>query len=200
MGKAASKLSIVHGSPLNEEPGQNGVATIPAYFREMTERFANREALVYRTSANVVRWSYKEIWDRAFEVARALAACGVGKDSRVGVLMTNRPECLSAMFGASLVGGVIVALNTFSTAPELESLLKVSGVSVLLYERTVAGKDFGAMLAELEPAIEGAQPGALRSAKFPFCAAWRRSRMAPLPRRNRNWEDFSSTPPRRRPK
>ena len=33
------------------------------------------------------------------EVARALVACGVGKDGRVGILMTNRPEHVAAAFG-----------------------------------------------------------------------------------------------------
>jgi fatty-acyl-CoA synthase len=101
-------------------------------------------------------------------VARALVECGVGKDGRVGILMTNRPEHLAAAFGTALAGGVIVPLNTFATAAELEHLLAASGVSTLLFERRVAGKDFAAMLRELEPAIGAAEPGKLRSSRFPF--------------------------------
>jgi acyl-CoA synthetase (AMP-forming)/AMP-acid ligase II len=159
--------SIVKGTPLAEEPGQ-GVLTIPGYLREVTTRYADREALVYRTAAGILRWSYADLWERSIEVARALLACGVGKDTRVGILMTNRPEFLAAMFGTALAGGVVVALNTFSTPPELEYLVQASSVSLLLFERTVAGKDFGAILGDLEPAIKAAKPGALESAKFPF--------------------------------
>ena len=99
-------------------------------------------------------------------MARALRACGVGKDGRVGVLMTNRPEWVAAVFGISLAGGVAVTLSTFSTPAELDYLLGVSGVSVLLFERTVLKKDFAAILAGLEPEIERRRP--LRSARYPF--------------------------------
>jgi fatty-acyl-CoA synthase len=116
----------------------------------------------------VERWSYADLWDHAMEVARALVACGVGKETRVGVLMTNRPEWLSSVFGVSLAGGVAVGLSTFSTPAELDQLLKASAVSVLLLERQVLKKDFAAILEELEPAIGEAVPGRLASRRFPF--------------------------------
>jgi fatty-acyl-CoA synthase len=160
-------ISIVHGTPLSEEPGL-GSLTIPGYLREVCDRFANNEALVYRGTDGVVRWSYAQLWERSLDVARALIACGAGKDARIGVMMTNRPEWLVAMFGIAIAGGVTVALSTFSTEPELEYLLKVSGVSILLFEHEVAGKNFAAMLHSLEPSIATAKPGDVRSTSFPF--------------------------------
>jgi acyl-CoA synthetase (AMP-forming)/AMP-acid ligase II len=159
--------SIVKGIPLSEEPGL-GTLTLPGFLREVTARHAEREALVLHTSDGVTRWSYAALWERAAEIARSLIACGVGKDSRVGILMTNRPEWLAGFFGVGLAGGVPVALSTFSTAPELEYLLQLSCISILLFERKVAKKDFAAMLHELEPGIRNAAPGELKSAKFPF--------------------------------
>jgi fatty-acyl-CoA synthase len=156
-------VSLVHGAPLTAEQGI-GALTIPGYLRAVTSRFAEREALVHRSE----RWSYAMLWERSAEVAAALIACGVGKDSRVGILMTNRPEFLSALFGTALAGGVAVLLNTFSTPVELEHLIRVSGISILLFERRVAAKDFAAILAEIEPGIATAEPGGLLSAKFPF--------------------------------
>lgn len=160
-------LSIVSGIALSEEPGL-GAMTLPGYLREVTSRHAGREALVMHQADGTVRWSYADLWARSMEVARALVAIGVGKDSRVGILMTNRPEWLSAMFGTALAGGVGVMLNTFSTAQELEYLLKASSVSVLLFEGLVVRKDFTAMLGAIEPAILDSEPGQLRSIKFPF--------------------------------
>ena len=130
--------------------------------------YGDREALVLRTADGVTRWTYADLWERAIEVACALRASGVGKDTRVGVLMTNRPEWISAFFGISLAGGVAVTLSTFSTPPELEYLLQTSGVSVLLFERSVLKTDFAAVLIELEPEIGRLRPGALQSARFPF--------------------------------
>ena len=160
-------ISIVHGTPLGEEPGL-GALTIPGYLREVSERFTGNEALVYRSADGEVRWTYAQLWERSLEVARALIACGIGKDSRVGVMMTNRPEWLAAMFGTAIAGGVTVALSTFSTEPELEYLLQTSGVSILLFEREVAGKNFSAMLRGLEPSIASSERRQVRSTKFPF--------------------------------
>jgi len=167
MASQVNTLSIVYGSPLAEEPGM-GALTIAGYLREVTQRYADREALVLHTPRDRISWTYGDLWQRSVGVASALIAAGVTKDTRVGILMTNRPEYLSAVFGTAMAGGIAVALSTFSTPTELEHLLKASAVSVLLYERQVLKKDFGAMLGELEPRIATAKPGGLSSEKFPF--------------------------------
>jgi fatty-acyl-CoA synthase len=95
-------------------------------------------------------------------------ALGVGKDDRVGVMMTNRPEWLAAFFGVGLAGGVAATISTFSTAFELEYLLKASGLAVVLFEGKVLKKDFAAVMTELEPRIAETRPGALASQTFPF--------------------------------
>jgi fatty-acyl-CoA synthase len=164
---AAQRLSIVSGPPLSDEPGL-GALTLPGFLREVTHTYGEREALVWRTADSVTRWTYEQLWERAIEVARALRGRGLGNGARVGVLMTNRPEWLAAVFGTSLAGGVAVTLSTFSTPSELDYLVRASAVSVLLVERRVLTKDFAVMLAELEPAIGTSQPGALESAKYPF--------------------------------
>jgi acyl-CoA synthetase (AMP-forming)/AMP-acid ligase II len=160
-------ISIVHGIPLDQEAGI-GALTIAGFVREVTVRYKAREALVWHADDTAVRWSYDELWQRSVQIAKTLIACGVGKDTRVGILMTNRPEYLAAVFGTALAGGVIVTLNTFSTPPELEHLLQLSAVSMLLFERHVAAKDFAAMLTTLEPQIKTASAGQLLSPKFPF--------------------------------
>jgi fatty-acyl-CoA synthase len=159
--------SIASGIPLGAEPGL-GALTIPGYLREVTARYAAREALVHRSAQGVERWSYTTLWERSVEVARALAACGVARDDRVGVLMANRPEHLAAAFGTALAGGVVVPLSTFSTPPELGHLLGASSVSTLLIERRVAGRDFLAILRDLEPGVGATGPGRLPSTRFPF--------------------------------
>ncbi len=160
-------LSIIAGPPLSEEPGL-GALTLSGWLREVTARSGPAEALVMHEPGGVTRWTYDALWDRANEVARALIACGVGKGTRVGILMTNRPEFLSAVFGTALAGGVAATLSTFSTPAELEHLLQSSACSVLLMERAVLKKDFAAMVTGLDPAIADAAPGALGSTLFPF--------------------------------
>ncbi|WP_395395971.1 class I adenylate-forming enzyme family protein (plasmid) [Novosphingobium sp. BL-8A] len=158
---------IVYGRALSEEPGL-GALTLGGYLREVTTRFAEREALVMHEDGDEIRWSYADLWDRAMQVARGLRAHGVGKDSRVGIMMTNRPEWLASVFGVALAGGVAVTLGTFSTSTELDYLLRSSAVSILLFEGKVLKKDFCEMLAELEPALRQSAPGKLVSQKYPF--------------------------------
>lgn len=163
----APSPAIASGPPLDSEPGL-GPLTLPGFLQEVTLRYPEREALVAYSGGEVIRWSYTQLWEKAHEIARALRACGIGKDGRVGILMTNRPEWVAAVFGTSLAGGVAVALSTFSTPDELDQLLELSGVSVLLLERTVATKDFVSTLIELEPAIADLQPETVRSSRYPF--------------------------------
>jgi fatty-acyl-CoA synthase len=148
-------LSIIHGPPLSEEEGL-GELTLSGWFRHICEAEGDAEALVFYdgglASGERISWSYKQLWEEANAVARALIARGMGKGTRVGVLMTNRPEYLSAVFGIALAGGVATTFSTFSTPAELEHLIAVSGISMLLIERQVLKKDFAATIARFDPA------------------------------------------------
>jgi fatty-acyl-CoA synthase len=165
---ADPSVSIARGIPLSEEPGL-GELTLPGFILQVVTRFSGREALVQRLADGTMeRWSYLDLWNRSLAVAKALIATGLGKGERVGVLMTNRAEFLSAVFGSTLAGGTAVPLSTFSTSHELEHLIASSACSALLLERHVLSKDFSQLLCELEPLIATALPGCLTSLKFPF--------------------------------
>jgi len=164
---AKSELSLIEGTPLADEPGQ-GAHTIGGYLREIVARYGPAEAVVLRSGDHRLSWSYDDLLARSLEVAKALVASRIGKDARVGVLMTNRPEFLSSLFGIALAGAVPVPLSTFSTSSELDYLIKASQISLLLFEQHVLKKDFHGMIAELEPAIGTAAPGALASERYPF--------------------------------
>lgn len=160
-------LSIVRGEPLAEESGI-GALTLGSYVREITDRYGPREAAVIHLDDKVESWTYTDLWERSREVAKALIACNIGKGTRVGILVTNRLEFLSCVFGTALAGGVANPISTFFTPSELEVVLQASACSVLLLERKVLKKDFADMVATLEPAIKTAKPGELVSTQFPF--------------------------------
>lgn len=162
-----TELSVIRGLPLAEEEGL-GALTLGGWLAEVTSAYGPREALVMHEGDTVTRWTYDDLWARANEVARALMACGVGKGTRVGVLMTNRPEFLSAVFGTALAGGVATTISTFSTEPELDHLLQQSACSVLLLERSVLKKDFVSMLSVIEPALATGRQASVVSTRFPF--------------------------------
>lgn len=157
--------SIIRGKPLAEEA--LGALTLGGFLRDVCSANAAREALVYYLpDGSVVRKSYAEVWDEAFTVARALIARGVTKETRVGLLVTNRPEWVTAMFGIALSGGTCVALSTFAKGPELDYALRVADVSLLIFERSVLNRDFAAELVEIAPGLATAK-GEMKSAQLP---------------------------------
>ena len=66
--------------------------TIGERLRRVTERFADREALVVRHQE--YRATYRELSEQVELAARALMANGVGKGDRVGIWAPNRYEWL----------------------------------------------------------------------------------------------------------
>ncbi len=184
---AHGEPALIHGPLLTSEPGL-GALTLPGYLREVTQRFSEREALVFHEGGARISWSYALLWERAAEVARSLLSLGCGKDSRVGILMTNRPEWLAAVFGAAIAGCTAVPLSTFSTEPELDCLLRTAAVGVLLVEQRIANKDFVAMLARLEPLL--LEPPGARSTRFPHLRHLALIGDAPAGSAFENWKTF----------
>ncbi|WP_317928910.1 class I adenylate-forming enzyme family protein [Halioxenophilus sp. WMMB6] len=160
-------MSVVKGIPLSEEKG-TGALTLGGFLKEVTAAYGPREVAVMHTADGIERWSYNDLWEKSMAVAKALLACGVGKGTRVGILMTNRFEFVTSLFGTALAGGVATAMSTFSTPSELEVLVKNSGCSVLMLEQNILKKDFAAIVSELEPQISTIKAGELFSNKFPF--------------------------------
>ena len=149
--------STIRGAALADE--SLGALTLGGFLREVCRNNGGKEALVfYPPSGPVIRRSYEDVWQEACKVARALIARGVTKETRVGLLATNRPEWVTAMFGITLAGGTCVALSTFAKGAELENQLRIGDVSLLIFERSVIGRDFAAELVELCPDLAPAHP------------------------------------------
>ncbi len=143
-------------------------ATLGGFLDEVAARFGSHEAIAFddplRGGARV-SWSYADLRGHSRAVAKALIAGGVGKGTRVGILLGNRPEFVAALFGVALAGGVAVTLSTFSTRDELAALLELSDVDRLLTQRGIAKRVLTDDLAALLP---GARGGAVSSTRFPY--------------------------------
>jgi len=112
--------------------------------------------------------SYAALREAARRLARGLVGAGVGKGTRVGLYMANRPDWAVAAFAVSLVGGVLVPVNTFAKDDERDHVLRHGDVAVLLMQRGLLGRDFGAELAASHPELAGgALGGRLRVPALP---------------------------------
>jgi len=161
-------LSEIHGPALTEETGL-GPLTLPGFLAEVATRYGAREALRWRDLAGTDNsWTYAQMHGESLRVAKALLAAGVGRGTRVGLLVSNRPEWLFGMFGAAMAGAVTVALNTFSTEQELAYQLRHADIEVLVMEAGVASRDFVADILALCPALPQSSPGRLLQDSLPF--------------------------------
>src|SRR5262245_10473791 len=126
-------------------------ATLAGFLDDLAARFGSREALVSARR----RMTYAELAADSAAIARGLAARGVGKGSRVGLLMPNWPEWIATAFGVWRCGGVLVALNTLSRPRELAYALRHADVSLLIAVRRFLRHDYAAALDEVAPAPAG---------------------------------------------
>jgi fatty-acyl-CoA synthase len=77
--------------------------------------------------------TYAQFNARANRMANFLAAQGVGKGDRVGVLMHNRVEVFDLLFACGKLGAVMVPFNWRLAAREVETLLRRVSPEVLLH-------------------------------------------------------------------
>jgi long-chain acyl-CoA synthetase len=87
--------------------------------------------------------SYAQLAEQARRAAGALAGLGVGKGTRVGLILPNCPQAVAALFGALRLGATVVQNNPLYTERELGHQLADAGVEVvvcldLVYERVKA--------------------------------------------------------------
>ena len=94
--------------------------------------------------------------DLAAATARVVAALhrrGVGRGTRVGVLMPNGIDWAVVALGVMRSGAVLVPLSTFLRPPELAAQLRTAGIECLVLAPEFRGRDFVADLAAMAPGV-----------------------------------------------
>jgi acyl-CoA synthetase (AMP-forming)/AMP-acid ligase II len=120
--------------------------------------------------------SFGEAERRSRRIARGLVASGVGKGTRVAVLLPNGPDWVLAWLAAARIGALVVPLNTFYQARELGFVLRHADVHVVLGVARFLSHDYLERLERFAPEL--ASHGAA-----PLCA-----RALPYLREVRIWE------------
>jgi fatty-acyl-CoA synthase len=121
--------------------------TIPRLLDELATRFGAREALV----GGAQRYTYASLRDEVRAFAKGLHALGVRKGDKVAILMGNKPEWIVADLAICLIGGIMVAVNTWATRRELQHILSHSDSTMVIATDSYLKYDYFAMLEELEP-------------------------------------------------
>ena len=76
--------------------------------------------------------TFAELKDKADRLATALARHGVVKGDRVGIMLPNCPQYLIGVFAVLRLGAIVVNINPAYAAPEVEHLVRDSGIRMLL--------------------------------------------------------------------
>jgi acyl-CoA synthetase (AMP-forming)/AMP-acid ligase II len=137
--------------------------TLPAFLRQRAVHSPDLAALVHDEAT----LSYRELDERSRALAARLVAAGVGKGSRVGVLMPNGIDWATVAYATLRVGAVLVPLSTLLKPPELEAQLRSASVAHLVAVRGYRGRDYLAELASLEPGLRELGTTRLRHARLP---------------------------------
>ncbi|HEX8276905.1 MAG TPA: amino acid adenylation domain-containing protein [Longimicrobiaceae bacterium] len=146
-------------------------ATLHGLFEAQAARAPERVALEFAGG----RWSYAELDRRASALAAALAARGVGPETRVALCLERGPEMVAALLAVLRAGGAYVPLDPAYPADRIAYVLSDSGARVLLtQERLVeAMPSFGGEVMCIEDvddvAVAGCPlfPVALHAARAP---------------------------------
>jgi acyl-CoA synthetase (AMP-forming)/AMP-acid ligase II len=106
------------------------------------------------------RISYTELDQSTRAMAAAFAAAGVGKGTRVGLIMPNCVQWVQIAIALTRIGAVLVPLSTLLAPPELLAQLRTASVQVLIAVEEFRGHRYRDDLADV---VGTAELPALRS-------------------------------------
>jgi fatty-acyl-CoA synthase len=154
-------LSYAHGSGGSPLLG----VTVGQLLDNAARRWPDQEAAV--VVEQNIRWTWRELRDRARAFGAGLLALGLEPGDRVGMLAPNRAEWLVAQFGTAYAGLILVNINPAYRTPELEYALNKVGCRALVTEDSFKTSDYIAMMNELAPELANAAAGDLRAERLP---------------------------------
>jgi acyl-CoA synthetase (AMP-forming)/AMP-acid ligase II len=137
--------------------------TLPAFMARIAAAYGASVAL----TDGEIELTYADLDKRSATLATALLAAGVGKASRIGLLIGNSPFFVIAFFAVSRIGALPVLLPVVSAPDELAHMIKFADLKLI-----ILGQSSGSL--NLQKKLEAALPGyaskseTLRLASAPF--------------------------------
>jgi acyl-CoA synthetase (AMP-forming)/AMP-acid ligase II len=102
--------------------------TVDRLVRQRAERYGDKPAVIDTDS----RITYAELDVSTRAMAAAFIDAGVGKGTRVGLIMPNCAQWVQIAVALTRIGAVLVPLSTLLQPPELKAQLRVASVQVLI--------------------------------------------------------------------
>ncbi len=128
--------------------------TLPNVLRHAVECFGSEEFLV----CGERRLTFRQADEESGILALGLLALGVGKGTRVGIMMANSPDWILCWLAAARVGALTVPISTLYQAPELRWVLEHSDIETLLVVDHYLNHDYLARLETISALAAQDQP------------------------------------------
>ncbi len=97
------------------------------FLEESARKYPDKPCTIFRGA----KISYQEMSAITDRIAAALADLGVKKGDRVGIFIPNTPQFVMAYFGILKAGGIVVAIDSRYTPPEIVRQVNDAGVEVM---------------------------------------------------------------------
>ncbi|MEM6320237.1 MAG: acyl-CoA synthetase [Bacteroidota bacterium] len=128
----------MNSNPYNEGLGKNSANYVPlsplTFFKRAAYVYPNKTAVVYGKK----RYTWRETYQRACQLASALQNHGVQEGTTVSIMGYNTPETYEAHFGVPMAGGVLHAINTRLDAKNIAFMMDHAETKVLLTDSLAA--------------------------------------------------------------
>jgi fatty-acyl-CoA synthase len=141
--------------------------TFPQVLDRVVEEFPNQYAFRY-TTMDYTR-TYAEFRDDVHTFARSLIAMGVKPGDHVAIWATNVPQWFITFWATTMVGAVLVTVNTSYKIHEAEYLLRQSDTHTLVMIDGYKDSDYISIIKEICPELETTPAGKpLHAKRLPF--------------------------------
>jgi fatty-acyl-CoA synthase len=129
-------------------------------------QFPDKDAVIYPEFG--LRWSFRDLEERAEQCARGLSKLGIRKGERVALWSVNLPEWVVLFFGLAKIGAIMVTVNTLLRRQEVEYLLSQSECCTLILSQGFRDADYVETIREIAPELRSHRPESpLDCAKLP---------------------------------
>jgi acyl-CoA synthetase (AMP-forming)/AMP-acid ligase II len=137
--------------------------TIPALLKRFRGELADSDALVLDERHT----TYGELESRSAILARQLLDAGIGKGSRVGVMLPNDETFLVSWLAVVRIGAVAVTLPSLATPTEIARIARHADLHLLIAPLRYLHHDYATRIAEAFPGIvDQSAPYRLKGAPF----------------------------------
>jgi acyl-CoA synthetase (AMP-forming)/AMP-acid ligase II len=145
-------------------PHPHQATTIPEWLDALTAEFGDADCVTSESGS----LSFRCLDDASAALARGLLARGVGKGTRVGLLLGNGVEWVIWWAAISRIGALCVPLSTFLQPAELGRVVRHGDLHLLATTRHFLGRDFEQIVADALPSLARAAEPELVLPEAPY--------------------------------